>query len=192
MLIGVGSGNPVKRAATERAVAATDGYGAGATVEAVPVPSGVAEQPRGTRETRAGAVNRAEAVLAADRDGIEAGGEADADAGAGYDLGVGIEGGVAEFDGSDDLFLVMWAAATDGDRLGVGAGPSLALPEAIAGRVRDGEELGPVMDDVLGESGVARNQGAAGALTGGGVDRTEALATAVSAALGPFVTELYG
>ena len=185
MLIGVGSGNPVKREATERAVAAADGFGGNATTEACPVPSGVSEQPRGTPETRAGATNRAEAVLDADR-GEDGGVDA-----AGYDLGVGIEGGVAEYEGSGELFLVMWAAVSDGDRTGVGAGPSLVLPDSIADRVRDGEELGPVMDDVLGESNVARNRGAAGALTAGGVDRTEALATAVSAALGPFVTELY-
>ncbi|WP_435063073.1 DUF84 family protein [Halobaculum sp. EA56] len=191
MRIGVGSGNPVKREATARAI---DGAGGpdDAVVEACPVPSGVSEQPRGTLETRTGAVNRAEAVLdtdagnepASDREGA-------ADAPAAYDLGVGIEGGVAEYDGSEELFLVMWAAVSDGDRLGVGNGPSLVLPESIAGRVRDGEELGPVMDDVLGESNVARNQGAAGALTGGRVDRTDALRTAVAGALGPFVTDLY-
>ncbi|WP_277553580.1 inosine/xanthosine triphosphatase [Halobaculum limi] len=180
MRIGVGSGNPVKCEATERAVAGADGFGDDATVEACPVPSGVSEQPRGTAETRTGARNRAMAVLDADSSG------------AGYDLGVGIEGGVATLDGDDgNLFLVMWAVVSDGDRVGVGSGPSLVLPESIAGRVRAGEELGPVMDDVLDESGVARNQGAAGALTGGRVDRTDALRTAVAGALGPFVTDLY-
>jgi len=39
------------------------------------------------------------------------------------------------------------------------------------------------MDDVLGEDDVARNQGAAGVLTGGSIDR--------EGALGPFVTEHY-
>ncbi|MXR41221.1 inosine/xanthosine triphosphatase [Halobaculum sp. WSA2] len=177
MRIGVGSGNPVKREATERAVTGEDGFGDDAVVEACPVPSGVSEQPSGHDETRAGAVNRANAVLdAADEP---------------YDLGVGIEGGVAEYEGDDGLYLVMWAAVTDGERVGDGAGPSLALPGRIATRVRDGEELGPVMDDVLGESDVARKQGAAGALTGGRVDRTDALRTAVAGALGPFVTDLY-
>jgi non-canonical (house-cleaning) NTP pyrophosphatase len=41
------------------------------------------------------------------------------------EFGVGIEGGVAEFDGTPGLFLVMWAAVTDGDRLERGAGPAL-------------------------------------------------------------------
>ena len=216
MRIAVGSGNPVKRDATARVFPAS-------TVVTEPVPSGVAEQPMGHDETRRGARNRAIAALRAGA----------------YDLGVGIEGGVASFDGSngskigdgsndadsnvhadadsnadsnadadadsnvhadadnnadtdaDDLFLVMWAAVTDGKRWGVGAGPSLLLPESIGSRVRDGEELGPVMDDVLGESNVARKQGAAGAFTDGRLSRTDALDAAVTAAASPFLSDLY-
>jgi len=166
--VGVGSGNPVKRRAVEKVLDAE-------AVESVPVPSGVSEQPVGHAETIAGAKNRAAAVL---EDGE-------------YDLGVGIEGGVARFDGAEDLFLVMWAVADDGDRIGRGAGPSLALPDQIAARIDDGDELGPVMDDALDTDGVARRGGAAGALTEGRVDRADALATAVASALGPFVSELY-
>jgi inosine/xanthosine triphosphatase len=163
----VGSGNPVKRAATERALASTRE----ATVEAVPVDSGVPEQPVGHEETRRGARRRAERALP------------------GYDLGVGIEGGVADRFG--DCWLVMWAAVTDGERWGHGTGPSLPLPGHVAERVRAGEELGPVMDEVVGQEDVARNQGAAGALTGGSIDREAALASAVAGALGPFVTDYY-
>jgi non-canonical (house-cleaning) NTP pyrophosphatase len=57
--------------------------------------------------------------------------------------------------------------------------------------LQDGAELGPVMDDLLDTSGVAENQGAAGVLTAGMTDRTEALRTAVAGALGPFVTDHY-
>lgn len=186
MRVGVGSGNPVKVEATRRALTSeTDEFGTGATVEACPVPSGVPDQPSGHDETRRGAANRAEAVLAGGGDLAERD-----DAARAYDLGVGIEGGVAD-GGDGDLMLVMWAAVTDGDRWGRGAGPSLTLPDGIAGRVRAGEELGPVMDDTLGEDDVARRQGAAGALTGGRIDRTDALRTAVAGALGPFVSPLY-
>jgi len=171
MRIAVGSLNPVKEAATERLV----GGSFDATVVPVDVESGVSEQPRGHGETLAGAETRARNALA----------RTDAS------LGVGIEGGVATFDGAEGLFLVMWAAATDGDRLGRGAGPSLRLPTDVADRVRRGAELGPVMDDLLATDGVARNQGAAGVLTGGLVDRESALAHAVAGALGPFVTDRY-
>jgi inosine/xanthosine triphosphatase len=195
MRVGVGSGNPVKVAATERALTSErDGFGEGATVESCPVPSGVAEQPRSHREARRGARNRAEATLA-EGNGVAKG----------YDLAVGIEGGVTDrypvgstpndaIDpvADDALYLIMWAAVTDGETTGLGAGPSFPLPASIADRIRAGEELGPVMDDVLGQAGVATDQGASGAVTSGRVDRTAALSTAVAAALGPFVTDIYG
>jgi inosine/xanthosine triphosphatase len=189
MQVAVGSQNPVKLAATEAALAGQFD----ATVAGVGVDSGVSEQPRGHAETVAGAENRAEVALDA-RD---------------VDLGVGIEGGVAEFlrgsaarrtesdgvaefEGTDGLFLVMWAAVTDGERWGQGSGPALRLPETVASRIRDGEELGPVMDDLLDTTGVARDRGAAGELTNGIIDRESALKHAVAGALGPFVTDLYG
>jgi inosine/xanthosine triphosphatase len=197
MRVGVGSGNPVKRRAVEQALGIATEPGPGAdprdsetpllddlpddpetvAVEAVPVPSGVSEQPTGHAETIAGAENRAAAVLDAEPDM--------------YDLAVGIEGGVAHFDGADGIFLVMWAAVSDGPRVGRGTGPSLKLPASVATRIEDGEELGPVMDDVLDTTGVARRGGAAGALTNGRVDRAGALATAVASAFGPFVSDLY-
>ena len=172
MRIAVGSGNPVKRRAVEHAVETTF---EGAEVVAEAVDSGVPEQPRGQAETIAGAETRARNALATGD----------------YDLGVGLEGGVSQFDGASGLFLVMWAAVTDGERTGRGAGGSFRLPNRIAARVDAGEELGPVMDDVLGEDDVAKKQGAAGALSAGVVDRDDALATAVAAAMGPFVTDRY-
>ena len=92
MRIAVGSENPVKAAATRRALP-------DAVAEPVAVESGVPEQPRGRDQTITGARNRAEAALAA------------TDAA----LGVGIEGGVARVDGTDGLFLIMWAAARVSD-----------------------------------------------------------------------------
>lgn len=170
MHVAVGSQNPVKRAATEQALGdrVTE-------IQMVDVDSGVSEQPRGDTETVTGAENRAQAAL----DSAES------------SYGVGIEGGVAEVENTEGLFLIMWAAVTDGQRWGRGAGPSLRLPEPIARRVRDGEELGPVMDDHLDMTGVATGQGAAGVLTDGAIDRESALAHAVGAASGPFVTDLY-
>ena len=187
MRVVVGSGNPVKVAATERAV----GDRFDATVEGRSVDPGVAEQPRGRTATVTGARNRAAAAR-------EAGG----------DLGVGIEGGVTEFpqrgalrnpevddpaerEAVTGLFLIMWAAATDGDAWGVGGGPTIRLPDAVAARIRDGSELGPVLDDLLDTDGVGREQGAAGVFTDGIVDRESARTHAVAGALGPFVTDRY-
>lgn len=169
MHVVVGSGNPVKRRATESVVPGEW------TVATRSVPSGVSEQPTGHAETVEGASNRARRAFAEPT----------------ADLGIGIEGGVADFDGVPGRYLVMWAAATDGERLTRASGPAFPLPDAIADRIDAGEELGPVMDDVLGTTDVARQQGAAGAFTGGAVDRTSALGQAVAGALGPFLTDLY-
>lgn len=171
MRVAVGSRNPVKLAATEDAFAALSET----TVKAVSVDSGVSEQPRGEAETIAGAENRARNAVAA--------GE--------FDFGVGLEGGVAEVPGTDGLYLIMWGAVTDGTTMGRGGGTRLRLPESIASRIRDGEELGPVMDDVLGTENVAENRGAAGVLSGDVIGRQEALKHALAGALGPFLTDRY-
>lgn len=169
MRVAVGSGNPVKRDAAANALPAD------AVVDAVAVESGVSEQPWGETETVRGARNRAENALAAGD----------------YDLGIGLEGGVARPESLDGLFLTMWAAATDGDRVEYGGGPRLRLPDSVATRLDAGEELGPVMDDLLGTTGVKHDQGAAGVLTGGIIDRESALRHALAGAIGPFVTDYY-
>lgn len=170
MDVAVGSANPVKVRATERVLESTD-----ATVAGIDVDSGVSEQPVSEAETIRGARIRAERALGAGD----------------YDVGVGIEGGVASVDGQRDRFLTMWAVVTDGDRVGRGAGPRLALPVVVARRIEDGEELGPVMDDLLGTANIATREGAAGALTGGRITRESSLAHAVAGAFGPFLTDQY-
>ncbi|WP_459193618.1 inosine/xanthosine triphosphatase [Halosimplex sp. J119] len=170
--VAVGSENPVKIRATERVV--DDLFDA--EVAGVAVDSGVPEQPRGRTETVTGAENRAARALEVDPDAA---------------YGVGIEGGVAELDERPGLYLIMWAAVTDGERLERGGGPLLRLPDDVAERVRSGEELGPVLDDLLDTEGVSERAGAAGVLTGEAVDRESALAHAVAGAFGPFATDLY-
>jgi inosine/xanthosine triphosphatase len=177
----VGSTNPVKVAATDRVVerltasaeSATEG---GTVVEPVSVASGVSEQPRGRTETVTGAENRARRALAVDEN-------------AGF--GVGIEGGVADLDPADGLWLIMWAAVTDGDRIERGGGPTIRLPADVATAVREGAELGPLLDELLGTDGLKHEAGAAGVFTGGAVDRQSSLEHAVAGAFGPFVTDHY-
>lgn len=159
-----GSVNPAKHAAVERAVAA---YFLRATVEAVDVPSGVPAQPLGDEETARGALRRAaQARLTLDAD-----------------LGLGIESGVVEGPGGK-LYVVAWAAAID--RVGVrafGGSERFPLPAEVAQRVRAGEELGPVIDDLLGSPGTARHAGAISLLTAGRRDRTDMLTIAALHAL---------
>lgn len=170
MDVAVGSTNPVKVAAVERTLERFE-----PTVTPVAVDSGVPEQPWSIEQTVTGAENRARRALAA----------TDAT------YGIGLEGGVAEIDGVPGLSLIMWAGATDGDRLARGAGPTLGLPEDVADRLEAGAELGPVMDEWLDTEGIAEAEGAAGVLTAGLTDRTRALGEAVACAFGPFVASVH-
>ncbi len=178
MQLAVGSTNPVK---VDAVAGALERYEP--TVTPVSVDSGVAEQPRSVEATIHGAETRARRALEATASRPDRADEAT--------FGVGLEGGVTRLDATPGLYLIMWAAVTDGDRIGRGAGPSLRLPDRVAARVEAGEELGPVMDDFLGAEDVAENEGAAGALTDGLTDRTRALREAVACAFGPFVTSHY-
>ncbi|WP_049922780.1 inosine/xanthosine triphosphatase [Halopiger djelfimassiliensis] len=170
MHVAVGSTNPVKIEAVERTLERFD-----PTVTAAAVDSGVPEQPWSVAETADGAETRARRAL----DATDA------------DYGVGLEGGVARFEGVPGLSLIMWAAVTDGNRTERGSGPTLRLPDSVARRLEDGAELGPVMDDLLGTNGIAESEGAAGVLTDGLTDRKRALGEAVACAFGPFRTTHY-
>ncbi|WP_049926166.1 inosine/xanthosine triphosphatase [Halopiger goleimassiliensis] len=170
MRVAVGSTNPVKVEAVERTL---EGYDP--VVTAVAVDSGVPEQPWSIPETVTGAENRAQQAF--DRTDAT--------------YGVGLEGGVADLEGVPGLSLIMWAAVTDGRRIERGSGPTLRLPERVAARLENGAELGPVMDDLLGSNDVAENEGAAGVLTAGLTDRSQALGEAVACAFGPFLVSHY-
>ncbi|MDX1662835.1 MAG: inosine/xanthosine triphosphatase [Candidatus Promineifilaceae bacterium] len=167
MKIAVGSRNPAKLHAVRVMVqrAWPD-----ATVTGVAVPSGVAAMPLSDAACLAGARNRALGALQASA----------------ADLGVGLEGGVSE--APSGMMLLGWVVIVDAaGREGIGSTGRLSLPPAIAARVRAGEELGPVMDALLGETKSNHRGGAIGALTGGLVPRAQAFSLAVAYALAPFV-----
>ncbi len=170
MRVAVGSENPVKYRATVGALGELS-----TAIDRVAVDSGVPEQPMSTVETIDGAKNRAERARAS----------------GGYDLGVGLEGGVTTVEGTDGWFLTMWAAVTDGEDCSVGAGPRLRLPDEIARDLEQGAELGPLLDDILGTEEIKKGRGAVGVFTGNTVGREDALRHAVAMALGPFVTGHY-
>jgi inosine/xanthosine triphosphatase len=167
MKIAVGSANPVK---VEAVRTMAQRVWPEAEVVAVAVPSGVSAMPMSDAEALTGARNRALAARQA----------------AAADLGVGLEGGVnAEPFG---LALHGWVVIVDGNgREGIGGGARLPLPQAIAQRIMAGEELGDVMDDILGDHNVKQKGGAVGALTAGLVMRQETFAVAVAYALSPFI-----
>lgn len=168
----VGSTNPVKLAAARRVITAA---WTRASVEAVTVPSGVADQPFGDEETIAGARNRARAA----REALDA------------DLGIGLEGGVV--DSPAGMRTCAWCVVMHRDgREGVGGSLAMPLPPAVAAMIRGGTELGHAMDALVAERGTKQGKGAVGILTDGRIDRQGAYEVLVTYALAPFITpELY-
>lgn len=165
--IAVGSTNPVKISAVR--MSAIRAF-PGAEVIGLAIDSGISEQPWGDKETRQGAFNRAQAVLAA----------------AGSDLGVGLEGGVLETEMG--LLTCAWCVIVDRHgQIGVGGGVHMRLPPSVARVLRAGGELGPAMDQLSGQHNTKQAQGAVGILTGGLTDRGSAYGQLVAMALGPFV-----
>lgn len=133
--------------------------------------SGVSAQPFSLAETRQGAVNRAKAALM-DR----------------FDLAFGLEGGVYDLEGV--LYLCNWGAlATKEGRIYTAAGAQIPLPDSIAGQLRSGRELGPVMDEYANEIGIRHHKGAIGILTAGLINRNEMFEHIVELLAGQFLKD---
>ncbi len=99
----------------------------------------LSEQPFSDDETIRGAINRANGAL---------------EKGNG-DIGIGLEGGVQETE--HGLLLCNWGALVSIETEPIIAGGArFLLPEAIAGRLRAGEELGPVMEDYAKKENVRK------------------------------------
>ncbi len=169
----VGSTNPAKVEAVRRALAA---LAPDCAISAIEVPNGVGAQPVGDDATRAGALTRARAALAATH----------------AEIGFGLEGGVV-VDGAR-LWLGSWGGALDrAGRRGAGGGLRMELPPRLAAGLAAGRELGDLVDDLFGARDSKRQAGAIGLLTAGQVSRTDAFADLVAMALAPFLRpDLYG
>ncbi len=142
-----------------------------AAVEAVAVPSAVRAQPIGDEETIRGALHRAQ----------------DARRIADADFGIGIEGGIHP--DSRGVWMCVWVAVVDREgREALGSGLRLRLPEWVARRALAGEEVGDIVDTLVGSEDAHEAMGAIGWLTQGLVDRQAALEQALAAALAPFLS----
>jgi len=167
----VGSTNPVKINAVTTAASET---WPDVTVTGIDVPSGIPEQPIGDEQTRQGAINRAQAVLAAGQKANQS----DVTL-----LGVGLEGGVMDING--ELFSTVWTTVIDEDgQLFEANGARFKVPEIVAEKILAGEEMGPIMSQLLGEADIRKKQGMIGVITSGFIDRTEEYSSIVKMALG--------
>jgi inosine/xanthosine triphosphatase len=167
MKIAIGSTNPVKLRAARKVLRKLHPH---AEFVALEVPSGVPGQPRGDKQTRLGAVNRARAARKAMR----------------ADFGVGLEGGIVE--NEFGTMTCAWCAIVDrAGRVGVGGSTNMQLPDEVAARVKRGDELGDAMDAFANIRGVKRKMGAIGVLTKGLSNRQHAYEYIVTLAVARFL-----
>ena len=167
----VGTTNPAKIAAVKGAI---QQMWPAAIVTGVNVDSGVSAQPLSDEEAIIGAPNGAHLALKMGN----------------ADLGVGVEGNTVEMAGR--MFSTAWVVVVDRvGALGLGSSGRFLLPEPVAKTVRQGGELGPLMDELTGEQNTKHRQGAVGILTNNLITRTAALETAVIFALTRFINPNY-
>lgn len=163
----VGSTNPAKVEAVRRTLGR---LAPECAVVAVDVATGVDDMPLGEEAVRAGALARARATL----DQTDA------------EIGFGLEGGAILSDAGAWLTAHVVALTRDG-RLGEAAWGRMLLPRVATERLRAGEELGDIIDDLFDRKESKRQTGAVGLLTEGTVSRTDAFADLVAMACAPLL-----
>lgn len=133
--------------------------------EGISVPSGVAEQPMSSDETLLGAHNRIDNAKKL----VDA------------DFYVGIEAGF------DEPFTFAWMLVESKGRVGKSRSASLPLPPSVIAALKQGEELGDVMDRLFLENNIKQKGGAIGVLTGHLLTRSSVYQQALILALIPFM-----
>lgn len=167
LIVAIGTKNRAKTAAIKNIL---NKYFENVQFEQFDVASNVSEQPFSSEETRQGAINRAINTLKI----------------AQADLNFGLEGGVQEVDGL--MYCCNWGALSlkDGTVISA-AGAQFLLPEEVAMELRDGKELGPVMDEYTMQNDTRSSSGAVGIFTSGLVDRTEMFEHIVKLLIGQYL-----
>lgn len=143
----------------------------------VEVDPGISRQPLTNAEGRRGALNRAAAALKAVPEA---------------ELGIGLEGNVDTDE--HGMFLLGHAAIVDAaGRQGFGSSGAVMLPEVIRRRIEAGEELGPVMQELLRDHGnnIRHSLGTNGVLTDGLYTRVDEFTDATLCALARFRSPFY-
>lgn len=170
MKVLVGSKNPVKLQAVKEAFSK---FFDDVQVKARSVESGVPDQPFGD-DTFRGARNRALALQ-------------DEEA----DFYVGLEGGVMDVLDRTVTFGAFCIIDSQGKE-SFGTSPVLLLPDRVIKGLKEGKELGDVMDELTGERNTKQKGGATGFFTRGVVPRKDFYKQGLCVAMAPFLhKELY-
>jgi inosine/xanthosine triphosphatase len=168
MRVAVATTNPVKVEAVRRAFGR---FWEDIEIISLAAESGVSIMPMAEAETEQGAVNRARAV-----------------AGEGIDYSVGLEGGCEERESGMYLFGKV-AIIDKRGVIGISTTGQMLLPEVVARRLRKGEELGPIMDDITGQEDLKKKEGAVGYFTRNNIKRMDSFEQAVILALARFINK---
>ncbi|SBS31420.1 Non-canonical purine NTP phosphatase [Marinomonas aquimarina] len=173
----VGSTNPVKRGAAEKAFSRAFPNHM-VEVQTIAVPSGVADQPMNETDTKLGAQNRTLQCAKTDREQH-------------CDFYVAMEGGVDNFSEGPVTFAYVAIRNCHGLE-SLGRSANLPLPPSVYARLEQGEELAHVMDDIFNEHNIRQKGGAIGVLTNHLENRQSVYTQALTLALAPFMhPELY-
>ena len=165
--------NGVQRAL--RKISALNNFG-DIAVESMSVESGVAATPLSIEELMRGARQRAEVVFRQAKSNVKE---------SGVVLAIGVEGGIHLVDGR--AFLQSWACVFDGTTISFGSSGSIEIPAALSDAVvRDGQDLGKVIDVFAEQKNVRSNQGTWGILTNDIITREDSFELAAINALAPF------
>lgn len=165
MKIAVASANPAKIKAVEQALNQlfTDKQ---IVCEGFATESGVAAQPMSAEETLQGALNRLNAVKLAQPQA---------------DYCVALEAGLE----GDSSFA--WIAISHQGKISKSRSASLPLPPAVIQALKQGEELGDVMDTLFAQRNVKQQGGAIAMLTNHQLTRSQVYQHAVILAMIPFL-----
>ncbi|MBY7143905.1 DUF84 family protein [Virgibacillus sp. NKC19-3] len=125
--------------------------------------SKVSPQPFSDEETREGAINRALQCATSNPKNV---------------IGIGLEGGVMDVD--NQLYLSNWGAlVSPNGAIYTASGARIILPQEFAEPLKNGMELGDMMDRYAKKIGVRKKEGAIGIFTGGLISRHEMFAHVV-------------
>ncbi|CAN5156691.1 inosine/xanthosine triphosphatase [soil metagenome] len=169
MKVAIGTKNPVKIAAVEEAfrkVWPDKNF----EFISVDVKSEVSDQPMSDEESIQGATNRAKSA----KEKIKA------------EFGVGLEGGLQKI--GDRWFDCGWIAVLDNqNNKGFGSSIRMEVPPKMMKLIREGNELGKVVDIVFDVENSKHSNGHFGLMTGNAITRKEGYRDGVIAALAAFI-----
>jgi len=166
MKIAIGSTNPVKIKAVKQVLRPL--YPQAKFVN-LKIDSQVKPQPLSIKETQLGALNRAKTSLK----------QAQAD------MAVGLEGGVFEI--NQQMYNFAWAAIVDKiNQTSFAGGMCFPIPPSITKQIKQGGELGPLMDKLTGKTDIRKKGGAVAVFTDNLTTRQEEYMSLVKMALAKF------